>query len=179
MEGSWESILIRHAHRYPMWQAQDVCKLIHQAVMGSEHAVPGEAAARAWLARELREMGPGPDEPLIDPISPDGRTVRVHLRPFARLALETELLLQAFLRTADEVCGSARDLTAYLTAAEQLATRGELNVAASEIASLSVRNRSEGSPAMHHSAAFSAAYRPAYRVVARGFLPMDVLRRSE
>jgi hypothetical protein len=59
-----------------------VYKLLHQAAMGSEHAAPEEALARAWLDRELSQMGPGPAEGVVDPISPDGEVVRVHLRPF-------------------------------------------------------------------------------------------------
>ena len=74
-------ILQDHLARYPKMQARDVYKLLHQAAMGSEHAVTDIASARAWLERELAEIGPGPAEPLVDPISPDGQIARIHLRP--------------------------------------------------------------------------------------------------
>ena len=46
----------------------------------------------------------------IDPISEDGRIVRVHLRPLVRLGLPAESLLDAFLRTAAEFHGNISTL---------------------------------------------------------------------
>jgi hypothetical protein len=77
-----ETILRSHFSRYPLMQVQDLYKLLHQAALGSEHAVRNPETARNWLTRELAEMGDGPPEPLFDPISPGGEIARVHLRPF-------------------------------------------------------------------------------------------------
>jgi hypothetical protein len=56
-------------------------KLLHQAILGSGHAISDLEGARKWLERELTEMDSRYDETAIDPISPDGEIVRVHLRP--------------------------------------------------------------------------------------------------
>lgn len=166
--------LLDHATRYPKWETADIYKLIHQAAMGSEHAAADERAARVRFLRELREMGPGPDEPLIDPISPDGSIVRVHLRPFARLGLDEEMLLAAFLQTASEVRGSALPLESGLADAAMLAGEGLIGLDPTEVEIFAMRMKAAGFPAVHHSAAYSDAYRPAYRVAARGFLPKSL-----
>jgi hypothetical protein len=119
-------VLLRHAERHPLWGLDDLYKLVHQAALGSEHAVTDERAARDWLVRELAGIGPGPDEPLVDPISPDGAIVCVHLRTSARLGLAPERLVQAFLRTAREFRGSVEAIERALTEAEHLARDGLL-----------------------------------------------------
>ncbi|MEW5826425.1 MAG: hypothetical protein AB1778_06285 [Candidatus Bipolaricaulota bacterium] len=170
-------ILIDHQRRYPEWRVEDLYKLVHQAAMGSEHAVIDEDRARAWLVRELREMGPGPDERLIDPISPDGRIVRIHLRPFVALGLESSGLLRAFIETARGFHGAVLEVERGLEAAERLARSGELKLRAGEIIGLAGRAREAGFAAIHHSEQYTLRYRPAYRVVARALLPIDVERR--
>src|SRR5262245_16198317 len=75
-------LLGAHLARYPRMQLEDIYKLLHQAAMGPEHAVEDVAAARARLHTEAQQLGSGPADPLVDPISPDGRLARVHLRTF-------------------------------------------------------------------------------------------------
>jgi len=173
-EHPMQAILIDHARRYPDWTLGDVYKLVHQAAMGSEHAGIDESRARELLGRELARLGPGPDEPLIDPISPDGRIVRVHLRPFARLLLPQASPLDAFLRTAREVPPSTERLAGYTEAVIQLAEEGRPAFACSEArASMAEMQAGEFQP-IHHSREYAHRYRPAYRVVAREVLPKEI-----
>jgi hypothetical protein len=167
-------ILIDHARRYPRWALEDLYKLAHQAAMGSEHAVIDEAHARAWLVREFADLGSGPDEPLLDPISADGSIVRVHLRPFASLGLDSEVLLAAFLSTGKEFRGSTERIEESFSEAARLTRDGLLAFNAADVRSLIARMKAVGFPAVHHSAVFEAAYHPAYRVVARAFLPWEL-----
>jgi hypothetical protein len=160
----------------------DLYKLVHQGAMGSEHSGADEPSARAWLERELAEMGPGPEghcpeEPLVDPISLDGSIVRVHLRTHARLGLGTEPLLAAFLRTAREFRGSMEILDEALVEVARLAGEGLIAFDCASVERFAAQMRAAGFPAVHHSAAYAAAYRPAYRVMARAALPLDVARR--
>ena len=172
-------ILIDHARRYPRWLPEDLYKLVHQAALGSEHAVDDEVRARAWLVRETAGMGSGPDEPLIDPISPDGAIVRVHLRTYARLGFDVDSLLEAFVRTAHDFRGSPERITAGLTEAARLAHEGRLGFPEEDLVRLLGRMQAAGLPAVHHTAAFTSQYRPAYRVVAREFLAAKVQARHE
>ncbi|HSQ16662.1 MAG TPA: hypothetical protein VLM83_03100, partial [Anaerolineales bacterium] len=50
---AWRCILLEQAALRPLWQLQDLYKLAFQAALGSEHAAPGEAAARRWLEEEV------------------------------------------------------------------------------------------------------------------------------
>jgi len=168
-------ILIAHSRRYPRWNVEDLYKLIYQAAMGSEHAVSEEATAREWLLEEIHNLGSGPGEPLVDSISPDGAVVRVHLRPLVRAGKDVEQLLHAFLRTAREFRGSGERLETYGTNAARIAAEGVFPFGAHEVAAYVGQMKENGFLAVNHSPAFEAEYRPAYRVVARDFLPADLI----
>jgi hypothetical protein len=167
-------VLVAHAVRYPLWGLDDLYKLVHQASMGSEHALTEETKARSFLLHELAAMGPGSDEPLLDPISGAGAIVRVHLRPFASLGLDPEVLAQAFVRTAREYHGTPDRVEAGLEDAAHLGRERRLSFGESDVRLLLLRMKDAGFPAAHHSAAFRSHYKPAYRVVARAFLPVDL-----
>jgi hypothetical protein len=163
-----ETVLQTHFSRYPAMQIQDLYKLIHQASMGSEHAVPDSETARTWLTRELADMGAGIPEPLIDPISADGDIVRIHLRPYLAAGHEPDLLLEAFIRTANEYIGEARRLEGYWQAAVN-AARFPAEMMDEYIQSMKARSY----PAVHHSPEYGRSYRPAYRVVVLAFCPQN------
>jgi hypothetical protein len=176
MDADMRRILTDHAIRYPSWSVEDLYKLIHQSAMGSEHALDDEVKVREWLLRELQEMGRGPEEPLLDPISPDGVILRVHLRPFARHGLECELLLDAFVRTAMQFRGSQKLVDEYRDLAVELALQGALTISARDVIHFFERMKANAFPAIHHSRLFESRYRPAYRVVASPYLSPEVLR---
>jgi hypothetical protein len=175
---SLEEILADHLARYPRLQAVDVYKLLHQAALGNEHAVWDEAGARRALECELAGMGSGPAEPLIDPISPDGRLARLHLRPWVQAGGDPQALWQAFIRTAKEWQGSPALLDEYSQRATDLARRGQLPFAAEELEACFLERKAQGYPAVHHSETYRLLYRPAYRVVARDFLEGDPLKTA-
>ena len=162
---SIETILRDHFSRYPAMQIQDVYKLLHQAAMGSEHAISNEDSVRKRMGRELAEMGAGPEEPMIDPISNDGQMVRVHLRPFIEQGGNPDMLLDAFIRTANTFRGDAQVLENYWQAALET---GHFPHAQMEAFFQSVQVQDY--PAVHHSLEYEKLYRPAYRVVLKRFL---------
>lgn len=165
----FETILIAHLRRYPMMQVADIYKLVHQASLGSEHANRDQIAAQRWLEQELAQLGEGPEEPLNDPISPGGHILRIHLRPFLAEGGNPGSLLEAFLRTANEFQGSLAELQACWAEVSWLAAKGCLPFGIAEVQDFGQSMAAQGYPAVHHSAAYTAAYRPAYRVVAVEF----------
>ncbi|MBW6455119.1 MAG: hypothetical protein K0A98_04465 [Trueperaceae bacterium] len=165
------AIALRHLARYPVMQVEDAYKLAHQACLGSEHAVRDRAQAERWLEREFAQLGDGPQEPTVDPISPDGRIVRVHLRPFLAGGGDATDLLDAFVHTANGFRGSPERLRSCWATVEALAADGSLPFSRADAEAFGRRADAAGFPAVHHSAAYGAAYRPAYRLVARAFLP--------
>ncbi len=164
----FETILREHFARYPSMQIQDVYKLIHQGVLGSEHAISSPESARQWLERELVEMGEGPKESVMDPISEDGQIVRVHLRPFVAQRGSPETLLEAFIRTANEYRGEAQTLKDNWKVAVKT---GKYPVVEMDDFIQSVE--AQGYPAVHHSPEYERLYRPAYRVVCRKFFNIN------
>jgi hypothetical protein len=161
----FESILRAHLTRYPSMQIQDVYKLVHQATMGSEHAMSSLEGARNWMERELAEMGLGPDEPVLDPISEDGQIVRVHLRPFVAGGGASDALLDAFIRTANEYRGDVQILKNYWNIATGIGC-----YPLTEMDDFIQSMQAENYPAVHHSPEYERLYRPAYRVVWRKFI---------
>jgi hypothetical protein len=165
------SIIIDQNRRYPLWRANDLYKLLHQAAMASEHAIEDEARARKWLLAEIETMGEGPDEPVVDPIAPDGLIVRVHLRPFIEENIDPEELLESFIATADRITPSEVMFQKSAQTALNLARNRKLPFQPEALQRLFDEMAGLGFPAIHHSADYESAYKPAYRVIARQLLP--------
>jgi hypothetical protein len=169
-ETAFRRILADQILRYPGMEIQDLYKLIFQASFGSEHAVSDRAAARRRLELELREAGHGPEEPLVDPISPNGGIVRINLRPYGAAGGDLAALLEAFVRTAREYRGAEATFQRYWGDAERMAAAGLLPFAREALQGFFAEMRAGGFPAVHHSDTYARTYRPAYRVIVRGLL---------
>lgn len=168
-----EELLEAHCKRYPQMQVSDLYKLIHQACMGSEHVGVSPDRARGWLMGELADLGDGPEEPLVDPISLEGEIVRVHLRPYVRAGYDPERLLHAFVQTSSLCRGSVERLAQFGEVARAMAAEGLLPFDVAEIAGFFRDRELHGFPAVHHSAVYKSLYRPAYRVVYRAYLELS------
>jgi hypothetical protein len=163
-------LLTDHLVRYPQMTVQDVYKLLFQVAMGAEHAVSDVKTAGRWLRHELQGLGDGPEEPLSDPLSPDCSLVRLHLRPYVAAQGDPNALLDAFVRTAREYHGNVHTLQHYWHIADRLATAGLLPYTPAALQEFFTAMQARAFPAVHHSAAYTHAYRPAYRVIRHDFL---------
>ncbi|MFT3895412.1 MAG: hypothetical protein QM730_27620 [Anaerolineales bacterium] len=162
---SIETILRSHLARYPDMRIQDLYKLIHQAAMGSEHAILNPEGAQKWMERELAELGVGPDEAVIDLISADEQIMRVHLRPYVAQGGDPETLLNGFIRTANEFHGDKDVLKNYWKTAKEIE-----HFSLANIDGFFEPLEAQNFPAVHHSLDYERFYRPAYRVVWRKFI---------
>ena len=169
-ESAFDRIIEQQIARYPRMELQDLYKLAFQAAMGSAHSVRDAAEAREWLAREARDLAPGPAEPVVDPISPDGDMVRVNLRPYLAAGGELAALAEAFVRTAHTYRASLPRLEEYLAYVERLTEAGRLPVSAAGLRAYCDEMRKRGYPVPEHSARYVEAYHPAYRVLLRAYL---------
>jgi hypothetical protein len=165
------AIIADQLARHPEAGPEDLYKLLHQATMGSEHAMTDTAGVRAYLTRELATMGEGVTEPMIDTIAPGGAIVRVHLRPWVAAGRSTDSLLAAFIATAETFRGDTGRLGRALSLAERMIAAGGARFPVTSWRDLVHARRAEGYPAIHHSAGYQEAYRPAYRVVAGPLIP--------
>jgi hypothetical protein len=159
-----------HFRRYPRMELADVYKLLHQAAMGPGHAVRDRAAALTWIESEAAALGAGPQEPVTDPISPDGKLARVHLRPYLDSKQKLERLLDAFVQTAQAHPAAPDKLAKFCGCLGDLAGAGGIPFSREEVESYFQGIAGAGYPVVHHSEAFREAYRPAYRVVAIEYL---------
>ena len=155
-----------HLDDHPLAGAEDLYKFLHQAVYGPGHAIPSREAAAIRLEREIENLdAPFEGEPMCEALGGEPPLVRVNLRPFFADRGDPDLLLDAFVSSAEPKRGESRRMTTVLSLATsyvQCAGRGEL---APELKELSAELAEKGYPAVHHSEAYVEAYHPAYRVV--------------
>ncbi len=151
---------------YPEMTIQDLYKLVYQGVMGSGHAISSEESAGNWLREEIvSSTGCGGMEELYEEISPDGRVLRVNLRPFTAAGGDTDRLLTAFIRTGREYRGSNEELVywwGFLSDLQSKFTKEQLTEYMDS-------RQKEYFPAVHHSEKYRRLYFPSYRVTLRDF----------
>ncbi len=157
----WETLITEHLVRYPAAEPVDVYKLLYQGVCGPEHliAAPGDFAAR--LQTEYEAVRGVADGPLWEPVRPDGKLGRLHLRPYKARGGELTALLAACLEAAAQPWDTAATLAGLWQAVA--AGRG------AAWQTLTARLTAQGYPPVHHSERYRAAYRPAYRLVTRAW----------
>jgi hypothetical protein len=161
----FRKILSDQVSRYPNLQIQDLYKLIHQGTMGSEHAIDVPERARTWFEKEIKNLQPGPEEPVVDPVSLSGEIVRINLRPYLSAGGNPEHLIKAFIRTTNEYKGSFDGISKLWSFAENLARDEKLGFRLEELSEFYNQMAELGFPAMHHSEIYKESYHPAYRVV--------------
>ncbi len=176
---AWRKTFDRYWREYPKAEAGDLYKLAHQGIMGSEHAVGDTAAVQAWMQREVNALPGRPEPPphsapLVEPLPPAGRYVRVHLRPFLARKGDVPQLLRAFVATAN---GPKGDTAQFACAEQALSSMAPGRVVQPTLA-LFAQQRRVSFAAVHHSETFEAAYAPAYRVIAADWLARLGIRTS-
>ncbi len=169
----FERIVSEQIARYPRMEAQDLYKLALQAALGNEHLMTDSAMVRLYLEEEFDAVGAPMGEPLLEEITPDGTLVRVNLRPYKAAGLDRQRLFEAMLLSAETIQPSEQHLESYLLTILRMARAGTVPVKPGDFLPYIEQLRSEGYPAVHHSAPYEREYRPAYRVVMRSFLPEE------
>jgi hypothetical protein len=157
-----------HVARYPAAEVADVYKLLHQATFGPGHLITDKRAAREFLEQECGQLTPSPAEALVESIHPAGEIVRVHLRPYLAISQRLNWLLDAFVRSAEQVEGSRALMAQRWLVFESLCagdeTLGE-RMPMREVRLFGTFRADELWPAVNHSPAYVAAYQPKYRVL--------------
>jgi hypothetical protein len=164
-------LVAQHLQRYPRMQLADVYKLLHQAAMGAGHAIDDPAAARSRLESEAARLAAGPEDPVVDPISPDGQLARIHLRPYLAAGHDLETLADAFVETARVRPPDPDKLAKFCACLGDLAQAGGLPFPRQQVDAYVAETVRQGYPVVHHSEAYRESYAPAYRVVAMSCLP--------
>lgn len=166
---SFQAIVSQHTELFPESGLDDLYKLVFQAAMGSEHAVTDPQ----WILNRLTEEADGikPDTlPLMMPISPDHRLVRVGLWPYMAASGDLGELSRAFVETSRLFTPSIQRLDRYWSWVEDLAVHGKLSFSLPDLKAYIEQRRNQGYPAVHHCAKYRRLYHPAYRVVLKDLI---------
>jgi hypothetical protein len=111
---------------------QDIYKCLHQGTFGVGHLIDNPHNFRGRLLNEIMKAERVvPDEPALEKVSPDGRVLRVNLRPFRALFKDNEqmgcdLLLDLCVKSAAMKTGREADFLLALEAFGKVNAAGEL-----------------------------------------------------
>ncbi|MBO4917273.1 MAG: hypothetical protein J5374_05285 [Bacteroidales bacterium] len=173
----------RQLRDYPETRVQDIYKSFCQDNLGPEHLIPDPESARRYLERELGTFREDLDSARYDapsvlyyPVGDEGNYVRVDLSVVLDSLVSAEAYLDAFIRSANEgrrvpeeewiakwkVVGKVirKDFPDIPDAGRDLETLDSLIA--------------RGDLIMHHSDAFSEAYHPHYRIIARDIFEKEL-----
>ena len=149
--------LLEQLRLHPAMQPRDVLKLCYQAARGAEHLLADPARARTYFDQEYAAIQADASLPLFEAISE--HVARVNLAAWKAACLPVEWLFRMFVHTASVPMGGTELLRRYIDEASSVAGSMPGWTAALE------DWREAGMPAVHHSEAYRATEKPAYRIV--------------
>jgi hypothetical protein len=159
----WTQIVQAHLRRRPAMEAQDLYKLIYQGVLGAEHLLRNFEMAKLRLQQEWDELEQGLEEAIIEPIAPDGKVVRINLRPCKAFGISCDSIGRLFLAASVDAVGHEEFIKIWKKSIAAETTF----LSPDSLSSLNAEMAQRGYPVMHHSSNYRRLYRPAYRVVRR------------
>ncbi len=160
-----EDILLEHFARYPGMEPQDAVKLLYQREFGPAHMLRDPKGALTALRREMTGLGePLSGERLYEPIG--GGLCRLNLRPCLSKGISAEDICALCLETAEGMRGDEKRFRQALRVLQRLAEEEETPFDAAALDIFLARYPARPCP-VHHSDAYRAAYRPAYRLVSQ------------
>jgi hypothetical protein len=160
----------QHIARYPNLELIDLYKLLHQSALGASHASAADDILEKEFNLEWDNLTGVHVEPAIDPISPDGKIARIHLRSYLSQDYSKDDLLTAFIRTANAQNGSQEKLKKFCNCLRDLSKAKQLpfNPEDTEAFLNDVENKDY--PTLKHSNIFKKEYEPSYRIVHLDYL---------
>ena len=161
------NLLLLHVRKYPNLEIRDILKFLHQSSFGCEHMVSSLENATAYVKQEYASLSPSTED-RIEPL--DGAYSRVHLSCLHD-GVSAEALGKLFFASAKREPNGLAELENKLAVARSLAKEGAFPFSLRELEEAIGKWKAEGYPAVRHSEAFRANYRPAYRVIANEYLP--------
>lgn len=156
-------ILTAHFERYPLMGPQDAVKLIYQHVFGPGHLIRDRQKALQAIREETAALTEGGEEPLYEFLG--GGLCRLNLRPCKQRGIPAEDICELLTEAANGTKGDPKAFRRALRELQAMAEAGETPFEAVEMDMFLLDYPEKGCPPVHHSPAYRAAYRPAYRVV--------------
>ena len=172
-----DSFVHKQLESYPQSRLLDIYKSCFQEYMGAEHLVSDRQKVKAYLDEELATTSSDALMPwYYEPCGIDGNYVRVSLRVIKENLISEDLLLDAFIRSANS--GNRPSL-------ESWKDRWHVIIGTVDQMGLNLPQYAEdkqfldsilsmGKYAISHSPEYREAYRPHYRIVERGIFEREI-----
>ena len=168
----------RQMETYPQSRLLDIYKSCFQDYMGAEHLVPDRQQVKAYLDEELNTTTLEDFLPwLYEPCGAEGNYVRVSIRTIKEGIISADLLLDAFIRSANA--------SKHLSVSSWRERWHEILEVIDTI-NLNLPNYTDdklfidsilsvGKYAISHSPEYREAYHPHYRIVERSIFDQEIL----
>jgi len=173
-KNNFQAIVLAHVKKYPRMKIQDLYKLCYQAAMGNSHLGFNQQQLLNKLQAELQPLTPNSDEILVEPLSPDRKVIRLHLRPFKALSASPEELSTAIFCTAQRFQPSLTNLVRWWQFIEMMVIQPEFTFKLEALRDFLAQMQQQGFPVKHHSATYRKNYQPAYRVILSELIPQSL-----
>lgn len=160
--------LLAEAAAHPALGPRDIFKFLYQSAFGCEHLLASRERARAMIEEEVATADPAAPTAVTEL---DGAYARVPLA-YLTLGLTADTLAHLFCLSAKGEDGGAAALAEKLAVAETLAAEGRFPFSHAVWREALSAWAAAGYPPVRHTEAYRAAYRPAYRVIARRYLAL-------
>jgi hypothetical protein len=154
---SWFDLLEKHKKNFPVASPRDLYKLLYQGMRGPEHLIDDETSFKQYLEDELKGLLPEPNQPLLEPIRPDGRLCRIHLRAWLSTGKNLDELVQECLKAARNPWNTHQELIETWQGFAQMTDL--------DTSSFNMWLQAKDYPPVHHSEEYIEEYQPAYRLV--------------
>jgi hypothetical protein len=156
-----------HLALRPLGEPRDIYKLLYQGVMGPEHIISSPQAFADRLRDEWENLPMHMvNDPLCEPVRPDGELLRLNLRPFKAKGGSLDKLVTACLETAQHAWGTPGELqTVWTNLVETCHIFPLPGLSLTDLETFTTWLIEQGFPPVHHSETYRNAYRPAYRLV--------------
>jgi hypothetical protein len=177
-----EQFINRQMATYPELRLLDIYKSCFQDYMGAEHLVTDSERVKAYLDEELATTSLDDLLPWsYEPCGIDSNYYRVSIRTIKENDISEEMLLDAFVRSANSVerpsVESWRDRWHVI-----IGTIDQMNLALphyEEDKQFIDSVLSVGKYAVSHSPEYREAYRPHYRIVEKGIFEREIKPRID
>ena len=185
---SEKTAIERQLRDYPESRVLDIYKSFCQDNLGPGHMIPDARSAKNYLEYELQTFREDLDSARYDapgimyyPVGDKGNYVRVDLSVVLDGLVDQEVYLDAFVRSANE--GKRLTEEQWVAKWKQIEkiirkdfpdipnSKEDLEMIGSHI--------DKGELIIHHSEAFSKAYNPHYRIIARDIFEKELKPRIE
>jgi len=176
----------RQLEEYPESRVQDIYKCFCQDKLGPEHLIPNAEAAKAYLSWELatyrQDLDSGKyEKPALRhfPVGDQGNYVRVDLSVVLDGLISEDDYLDAFVRSANAGFHESPEQWRRQWTAIAACIRHDfagIPDAAQDLAVIDTIMAGDHL-ILHHSEAFSEAYHPHYRIIARDIFEKEMYNR--